>query len=296
MAETPLVAGVDAGGTTFKLAVAPPGERPASHVRVDTTTPERTVTAAATALRALAAGAGGRIEAVGIASFGPVDIDPVSPRYGTVLATPKPGWTGTPLLGALAEALGVPGVIQTDVNGALLAERRWGAAKDAARAAYVTVGTGIGVGIANGDGFAGAPRHPELGHVRVARARGDDYPGRCPFHADCLEGMAAAPALADRFGALEALDDDAPAWPLLAIYLAQLTLTLSLAFRLDRIVLGGGVMNAPGLLDRVRRAHAASMAGYVADPPGLIARAALGDEAGVAGACLLASDGAFKRL
>ena len=286
-----LVAGIDAGGTTFKLAVAEPGGPPLGLSRVPTTTPDETIAAAADALRALSRDAGGEIVRLGIASFGPVDVDPASPRYGAILRTPKPGWTGTPLLGRLRDALGVPGDLDTDVNGALEAEALWGAARGVARAAYVTVGTGIGVGVVADGAFAGHPFHPELGHVRVARHEGDrEYPGACPFHGDCLEGLAAAPALVARYGPLEALGPDHPAWAVAGHYLGQLCVVLSLGFRAERVVLGGGVMGAPSLLGRVRDAYAGLMNGYLDDaaPDALIVPAGLGGEAGVRGGLAVA--------
>ena len=291
-----LTAGIDAGGTTFKLAVAEgaaegtDGPRIVGEARVPTTTPEATVRAAADALRALAVEAGGTVARLGVGSFGPVDIDPGSPRYGTLLGTPKPGWADAPLLGMLTDALGVPGALDTDVNAALMAERRDGAAQAHAVAAYVTIGTGIGVAVSAHGRLAGAPGHLEMGHVPVVRAPGDDHPGRCPYHGDCLEGLCAAPALTDRFGPLEAVGADDPAWDVPAHYLAQLCLVIVLSHRTTRIVLGGGVMGAPGLLARVQARYDALMAGYVG-PAGadLIMPAGLGGQAGVRGAVLVAA-------
>ena len=283
-----LTVGIDAGGTTFKLAVAD-GERVLGRARVPTTTPTETVRAAAEAARVLAAAAGGTVARLGIASFGPVDIDPASPRYGTILGTPKPGWADTPLLALMRDALGVPAALDTDVNAALAAEARWGAARGHAVAAYVTIGTGIGVAVRAHGRYAGAPGHLELGHVRVARYPGDAYPGGCPYHGDCLEGLCAAPALTARFGPLEVLDTDDARWAIPADYLAQLCLVIALGHGAGRIVLGGGVMGAGGLLERVRTRYDALNAGYAgASADELIARVGLGDEAGARGALLVA--------
>lgn len=286
-----LLGGIDAGGTTFKIAVARSDGKVLSQTRVPTTTPEATIDQAVTEMRRIAIDAGGDIQRFGIASFGPVNVDSASPDYGTILQTPKPGWSGIPLLERFQEALGVPGALDSDVNAALAAEARWGAARGFERAAYVTVGTGIGVGVLHDGVFAARPYHPELGHIRVERFAGDDYAGRCPFHGACLEGMSAAPALIDRYGRLEDLEWNSAAWNPPAFYLAQLCLTLTLAFRTERIILGGGVSQAAGLIEHVRTAYDGLLAGYVAHDESaapLIARAGLGDNAGVLGGCALA--------
>ena len=284
-----LTAGIDAGGTTFKLAVAD-GDTVLAERRVPTTTPEETLPAAAAALSAMADEAGGRLARLGVGCFGPVDIDPGSDGYGCLLATPKPGWSGAPVLRTLTAALGVPGALDTDVNAALAAERRFGAARGTESAAYVTVGTGIGVGVWVNGSFAGAPRHLEMGHVRVARHAEDaGFAGVCAFHGDCLEGLCAAPALVARYGALEELPAEHPGWDVAACYLGQLCLAIMLSHRVERIVLGGGVMGAPGLLGRVRAAYDGLVAGYL-DGPGesVVVGAGLGGAAGVRGALLVA--------
>ena len=290
----PLLASVDAGGTTFKAAVAEPGGLPISEARVPTTTPHETLARTAAALSSLAREADGQIVRLGIACFGPVDVDPASPRYGTILPTPKPGWSDTPVLERLCDALGVPGNLDTDVNAALDAERRWGAATDLPSAAYVTVGTGIGVGVFGGGAHLARPAHPELGHLVVRRHRADEaYGGACRFHGDCLEGLAAAPALIARYGPLEVLTEASEAWDVAGHYLAQLTVALVLGSRVQRILFGGGVPNAPALVPTIRRHHDRFMAGYIEDAPtsALIQRAALGDKAGLAGGLAVAMRG-----
>lgn len=292
MAQKPLIAGIDAGGTTFKLGVSEPAGDLLATTRVPTTNPEETITASVEALQDLAHRAGGSIERLGVASFGPVDVDPASPSYGTILATPKAGWSQTPLLSMLTERLGVPGVLDTDVNGALEAEMKRGAARGLTRAAYITVGTGIGVGIKTDQRFAGRPFHPELGHVRVERHKDDlGFAGVCTFHGACLEGLCAAPALEKRFGPLEILPKDHEAWEITGFYLGQLCTILALGYRLEKIILGGGVLEAPSLLSSVQTSFSKLLNDYVpeaGETETLIARAGLGSEAGLLGAIELA--------
>lgn len=295
MTKGRLIAGIDAGGTTFKLGVADNSGVLLERARVPTARPKETIEAAAASLKRLAHATGGEIVALGVASFGPVDVDPASPNYGTILKTPKAGWSGAPLRPALSEALGVPVVLDTDVNAALLAEMATGAAQGVDRAAYVTIGTGVGVGVRVNTKFAGRPFHPELGHIRVERyAEDENYEGACGIHGGCLEGLLSAPALISRFGALESLPPDHACWRIAGFYIAQLCLMLSLGWRVERIVLGGGVMNAEVLLSQCRLQYGTLMQGYLSgiesDPEKLIARAALGDDAGLFGAIMLAKD------
>ncbi len=297
MTEICLVAGIDAGGTTFKLGVAGRSDAALVKARVPTTSPEETITAAASSLKELARSAGGEIAALGIASFGPVDVDPSSPNYGTILKTPKAGWSGVRLGPAMAETLGVPVVLDTDVNAALLAEMTAGAAQHVDRAAYITIGTGVGVGVRINAEFGGRPFHPELGHIRVERHPEDrEFEGDCGIHGGCLEGLLSAPALMSRYGALEALPPDHACWRIAGFYIAQLCLTLSLGWRLERIVLGGGVMNAEALIGQCRLQYGMLMRGYISgiesNPEKLMARAVLGDDAGLLGAIMLTNDDA----
>ena len=279
--------GIDAGGTSFKCGVADESGHLVDTRRVPVTTPDETLKRCAAFFCAQ-----GPLESFGIASFGPVDVDPDSPGYGTILESPKAGWAGINLRAHFEEALGVAVRLDTDVNGALLAEIQRGAAKDAASAAYVTIGTGIGAGVFANDALVGKPRHPEFGHIPVRRAPGDEATRSvCPFHSDCLEGLASASAMTARYGDPAQLPEDHPGWDAQADYLAQACRVLSLAFRLERIVLGGGLMQAGHLLARVRAAYTAQMAGYAdaskeaADA--LIVCAGLGDDAGLHGAILL---------
>lgn len=292
-----LLGGIDAGGTTFKCAVADPSGHLLETRRVPVGSPEETIGACLGFFRESLTRRGARLACLGIASFGPVDVDPVSPDYGTLLATPKPGWSGTRLTQRFFAGLGTPVVLDTDVNGALLAERELGAARGMRSAAYVTIGTGIGAGLFGPGGFLSKPTHPEFGHIRVERHPDDaGFAGVCPFHGACLEGLASAAALTRRYGDPALLPRDHPAWDIEAFYLAQACLALTLTARPERILLGGGVMLAEGLMPKVRAAFAKLLNGYLdlseGDIETLIQRPALGDDAGMIGAVTLARQAA----
>ncbi len=293
-------ASIDAGGTTFKCAIIRASSTSAqviARVRVPTTTPDETLAACAQFFQEQASVHGLRASAMGIASFGPIDIDPSSASCGTIMDSPKSSWPGTNLKVYFEQALSVseaiPVAINSDVNGALLAEMAWGAAQKCDSAAYMTIGTGIGAGIfANGD-LVGRPTHPEFGHIRIQRHSKDtDFSGVCTFHGDCLEGLASATALTRRFGDPRALEQGHIAWEIEAFYLAQACLSLSLAIRPQRITLGGGVMLAPHLISQVRQQYATLLTGYLAQSEAeiaqLIVTPGLGDDAGIFGGARLA--------
>jgi fructokinase len=231
----------------------------------------------------------------GLAAFGPIDTDPGSPSYGTLKRTPKPGWAGANCIDGL-NRLPCPVAIDTDVNGAALGEWQLGAGKGLRTLAYVTVGTGIGVGILkNGRSLSGMA-HFEMGHIYPPHDyESDPFPGRCPFHNDCLEGLASGPAITDRWGLnLSELPSGHPAFELEAGYLAHLAATIVLTHMPDRIIFGGSVMKAPGLLERVRTATRALLADYlVCNPAGgdlstYLVPPALGDLSGITGALHMA--------
>ena len=280
-------AGVELGGTKcVALLARGPGEVLARNI-VPTSSPDETLDALAAIL------SGWDFEALGIASFGPVDLGPRSPTYGHITDTPKPGWAGADVLGRLHVAAAAPVAFDTDVNGAALAEMQWGAGRGFDDFAYVTVGTGVGVGlIANGlpmRGFA----HCELGHIRVVRLPGDDFAGSCPFHGDCVEGLAAGPSLVARLGAerVNTLSADDPVWDSVAWALAQLCHAIVCAAAPRAIAIGGGVIdNQPHLLERIEALLVQSLHGYMTLPPGepYLRPPALGRDAGPLGAIALA--------
>jgi fructokinase len=285
-----LVAGVELGGTKCVCVLADGPEGVRDEVRLATTTPDETLAAIADVL------SGWRgFRALGIASFGPLDLDPLSPDHGRIVATSKPGWSGADLM-RLSRGFDGPVILDTDVNGAAFAEGRWGAARGLSSWAYVTVGTGIGVGSIVGGRSISGLGHSEAGHQRVARLAGDAFPGVCPYHGDCVEGLASGPAVAARAGRpADALSADDPAWAPTVHALAGLMHNLVLTTAPERILIGGGLgVGQPALLPRLRAALLASLGGYavadrVADRiDAFVAPPALGAQAGPLGAVALA--------
>lgn len=245
------------------------------------------------AVEALVAAAAERpVAGLGVASFGPLVVDPSSPQRGLMLATPKPGWTGFNLSRTLADRLGAPFAVDTDVNAAAVAEARLGAGRGARAVAYVTVGTGIGGGLCvDGQTLKGA-LHPEIGHLFVRRVEGDVQASACPFHADCVEGLAAGPAVQARLAGRRLEDADAVR-AAVADYLGQLVAGLVFAWAPDRIVFGGGVMSTPGLIAEVEAAARRRVNGYgsaVVMGEGGYLVAAEREHAGLDGAMLMARD------
>ena len=275
-------AGLEAGGTKMVVGIADAHGRLLARESLPTRTPEETLPAIRAALLRLADGA--RIESLGIGTFGPAQTNPARPRHGFITATPKAGWSDTDLLGAFAGLAGRVG-FDTDVNGAALAEAQaWGGD---APLAYVTVGTGIGVGVAAGGRVLAGTAHYEGGHVPLPRAPGDEGRSVCPFHQDCAEGLAAGPSWQARLGhSLSEAAPDAPARAQAAHYLGQLCRTITFLHAPGRIVLGGGVMKTPGLLDAVR-GEAERLTGGYGPPAPEVAAPSLGDDAGLLGAIAL---------
>lgn len=288
-ASLPRFGCIEAGGTKCVLGVATGPDAVLRTARVATISPDRTIGAALDFFRAAATDFGA-FAGFGIASFGPVELDLRSPGWGRIGDTPKPGWSGADMAGPFWRAFGCAVGFDTDVNGAILAEHRWGAAQGADVAVYVTVGTGIGGGAI----VAGRPvhglRHPEMGHMLPRRHPDDrDFAGICPFHGDCLEGLASGPAILARWGAsLSELPAGHPGATIIADYLAQLVVAQQAIMSPQRIVFGGGVLATPGLLDRVRVRARALAGGYFGDDSALIVGPGLGDRAGLLGALALA--------
>ena len=209
-----LVGGIEAGGTKFVCAVGSGPDEVRDEIRFPTTSPDETIDRAIAFFRDRQQRCGA-LAAVGIASFGPVDPNPTSPRFGTITTTPKPGWRDTDFAGRVRRAMGIPVGFDTDVNAAALGEARWGAAQGLDSFISLTVGTGIGGGGLVGGVLMHGLIHPEMGHIRIPHDRAaDPYPGCCPFHGDCLEGLASGPALEARWGQpADALPADHPARP-----------------------------------------------------------------------------------
>ncbi|MCC6926638.1 MAG: ROK family protein [Novosphingobium sp.] len=281
-----LFGAVEAGGTKFVLAIGNGHDEIVAQTQIPTTTPDETLQRAIEWFQ----GQGG-IAALGIASFGPVDLDPASPTWGSITDTPKPGWSQARVAARLGAALGCPVGLDTDVNGAAIGEYQHGAAKGCDVAIYVTVGTGIGGGAIIGGATIKGSRHPEMGHVMLRRHPQDlGFAGACPVHGDCLEGLASGPAIKARWGAtLSDLAPDHLAHEIIADYLAQLCQTLIALYSPQRIILGGGVLQTAGLLDKVRAraaAYAGSYFGVLADE--IIVAPGLGTRSGIVGAFELA--------
>ncbi len=281
-----LFGAVEAGGTKFVLAIGSGHDDIVAQTQIPTTTPDETLQRAIEWFQ----GQGG-IAALGIASFGPANLDPASPKWGYIADTPKPGWSQTNVAACLGDALNCPVGFDTDVNGAAIGELLHGAAEGCDVAIYVTVGTGIGGGAVVGGQTIKGMRHPEMGHVMLRRHPEDQkFDGACPIHGDCLEGLASGPAIKARWGSsLSELALDHIAHEIIADYLAQFCQILIALYSPQRIILGGGVLQASGLLDNIRsRASARAGSYFGVDAGAIIMPPGLGTRSGIAGAFELA--------
>jgi fructokinase len=285
-----LYGGIEAGGTKWVCAIGDGAGHVRATVSFPTTTPDQTLGRAAEFFTA-----NGALDAVGVGCFGPVDIRPSSPTWGWITTTPKPGWANTDIARPLKDLIGAKIAFDTDVNAAALGEHLWGAAVGLDTFCYITVGTGIGAGVvANGRVLHGLV-HPEVGHMRIPHdvAR-DPFRGACPFHGDCLEGLASGEAIRQRWSRPGEEIEDEASWTLVAHYLAAGIVNLICVLSPQRIVVGGGVMKRPDLLPLIRSRVRELLADYLHDPAfsteidSYIVSPLCGPRAGVLGALELA--------
>jgi fructokinase len=289
-----LFGAIEGGGTKFVCAVGASANDIYETTTLTTADPQSTLGACVEFFVA-AEDKFGRIDAFGWGCFGPLDLRTGSPTYGHMLATPKPMWSRADLLGPLRARFNAPIAIDTDVNGAALAEWRLGAGQGLGSMAYVTVGTGIGAGVAPNEASIRRLMHAEMGHIVVRRDPRDSFAGGCPFHGDCLEGLASGPAIRSRWGhELGELPQGHEAWSIVGGYLGQLAGSMALVLSVERIVFGGGVMANGVLLPHIRQAAYASLNCYLeplqqrAAFDRYIVAPAMGTRAGIVGAMLLA--------
>ncbi|MEH7272935.1 ROK family protein [Neobacillus vireti] len=280
-----MLGAIEAGGTKFVCAVGDETGEIFAREQIPTTIPEETIPKVIEFFRQYP------VKAIGIGSFGPVDVNRESPAYGFITSTPKPGWKNYPFVQTMKEAFAVPVGFNTDVNAAALGEATLGAAKGLDSCLYITVGTGIGAGaLVQGQLLQGLS-HPEMGHILVRRHPEDDYQGKCPYHSDCLEGLAAGPAIEARWGA-KGIDlvDRFEVWDMEGYYLAQALMQYVLILSPKMIILGGGVMHQKQVFDCIYNYLKKLLNDYVTLPEleNYIVSPGLGDNAGITGALLLA--------
>lgn len=284
---------VEAGGTKFVCAIGNENGDVLVTKRITTEDPKKTIAAVIDFFNHY------KLYALGIASFGPIDVNKESPSYGYITSTPKQGWRGFPFVRTMEEALNVPVGFNTDVNGAALGETVYGAAKGRAGCLYVTVGTGIGAGAVVKNSLLQGLSHPEMGHLLVRRHPGDSFAGICPYHKDCLEGLASGTAIEARWGKKASeLAGQKKVWEMEAYYLAQALMQYILILSPEKIIMGGGVMKQEQLFPLIRRKLQELLAGYVVLPEtgegidDYIVPPALGNHSGITGAFILAKQAA----
>lgn len=296
-----LIGGIEAGGTKFVCALGQgPGEGLLTRIEMPTTDDPRHVLANVTGWFVEQQKTWGKMTALGVASFGPVDLKRASSTYGCITTTPKPGWRNTDLLGALRAVFpDVPMGFDTDVNGAALSEHTWGRARGLEDFVYITIGTGIGAGGMTSGKLLHGLVHPEMGHLRLAREAGDDFAGVCRYHGACWEGLCSGPAMEARCGMpAHQLPEDHPAWQLEMRYVAQAIANLVCVLSPRRVILGGSVRKGGRLGEAaffagVRQSVRSCLNGYVVAPEletnidTYIVPPELGDDAGVCGAIAL---------
>ncbi len=290
--------GIEAGGTKWVCAVTENPGQLAETETFPTTSPDETLSRAIGFFTR-----SGPVDAVGVGAFGPLDLHMSSPTWGSITTTPKPGWANTHLVSALQDGLGVPVALDTDVNAAALGEWRWGATAGLDTFCYITVGTGIGGGAIVNSHIVHGLLHPEFGHMRIPHDRSrDPFAGSCPYHGDCLEGLASGEAIRRRWGrAAEDLTDPA-AWEIEAEYLALALVNVICLLSPQRVVVGGGVAKQPMLLPLARRRLSGLLGGYLSVPEltqpekldGYVVAPRLDGSSGVIGALEMARDAAAE--
>jgi fructokinase len=262
-----LFGGIEGGGTKFICAVGTSPDDIRREMRIPTTTPDETLGQVISFFQESEQDLG-RLSALGVACFGPLDPKPASPTFGRILPTPKPGWTNANIVGTLRSAFEVPIGFDTDVNGAALGEWTWGAAQGLDTFIYLTVGTGIGGGAMVNGKLVHGLLHPEMGHIMIPHDKDrDPFEGACPFHNDCFEGLASGPAMEQRWGQkAETLPLDHPAWELEAHYVALALVNYITTLSPQRIIIGGGVGGRDGLLPVIRKNVQTRLNEYVQSP------------------------------
>jgi fructokinase len=282
---------IEAGGTKFVCAVGTPSGEVIDKITLQTNGPEETLREVDLFFSNY------DINGFGVGSFGPIDLNKDSEMYGTILNTPKRQWRNFDLLGSLKRLFSVPIYLDTDVNVAALGEYKWGAAQDVESVLYITVGTGIGAGfVKGGETFIGR-QHSEMGHIKIEQHHTDSFKGSCPYHENCLEGLASGTAIYERYGMKgNLLAENEDAWEMVSYYLAQAIVTYSLVLSPERIILGGGVMKQNRLYELVRRKTSALMNGYMTlpDMEEYIVAPSLQDEQGIRGAISLVNWGTIR--
>lgn len=285
---------VEGGGTKFICAIANADGQILAEFRYETTTPQATLQACAEFFEQNASF--GALTSLGVACFGPLDPNHGSPTFGRILQTPKPGWSNVDVVGYLSARLHLPVLFDTDVNGAVLAEQRWGAGRGIQNIVYYTIGTGIGGGVISDGKLVHGALHTELGHMLIPHdLQKDPFAGVCPFHGDCLEGLASGPALRQRWQTpAEHLPPTHPAWELEAEYLAAALHNTACMFSPERIILGGGVISQTHLLAKILEKLDRSLHGYLRwdalkhGMDNFVVQTPLEGQAGVLGALALA--------
>ncbi|MED4227719.1 ROK family protein [Neobacillus cucumis] len=280
-----MLGAIEAGGTKFVCAVGDESGKIIERIQIPTTVPEETMESVIQFFKQYP------VQAIGIGSFGPIDVNTESPTYGNITSTPKLAWKDFPFVQTIKEAFSVPVGFNTDVNAAALGEATFGAAKGLDSCVYITVGTGIGAGaIVQGNLLQGLS-HPEMGHILVRRHPNDSYEGKCPYHHDCFEGLAAGPAIEERWGQKgKDLVEREEVWEMEGYYIAQALMQYILILSPKKIILGGGVMNQKQVFSYINKFLPELINQYVSLPElsGYIVSPGLGDDAGITGSLLLA--------